>query len=116
MKLYHGGVPGLKPGDRLLPAVVTGAPSLHPYGSVGRTDMVYVTSVEQEARIFAATHPSGKGCLYEVTANGDLYDDPDCLEPGVSFCCNSATIVRSIKLSSSARHRALLRLQRYTNL
>lgn len=113
-KLYHGGKPGLKVGDKLLPPDQTGAQSLHLYGSIGRNDMVYVTSDEVGARMFAAAHPSLLGWLYEVQPDGDVYDDADYDEPGVSFCCRSATILRVIKLSPSARHRALVRLGRMT--
>jgi len=116
VRLYHGGAPGLKAGDKLLPPNLTGAPSLHLYGSVGRRDMVYVVSDEHEARMFAAAHPSGRGWLYEVHPDGELYDDPDYFVPGVSFFCESATVLRSVTLSSSARHRALIRLCRQERL
>jgi len=53
-RYYHGGVPGLRPGDYLVPPAEHGGPSLHGYGSVGRRDRVYVTTLLEDARLFAA--------------------------------------------------------------
>jgi hypothetical protein len=50
LKLYHGGVPGLVPGDRLLPPSVTGARSCAHYDSEHcRADRVYLTMDPGEA-------------------------------------------------------------------
>jgi hypothetical protein len=111
-RFYHGGKPGLKVGGKVLPPVLTnasGPETLHEYGSLGRWDRVYLTTSEATARMYASGHPSRKGCVYEVTPDGDVEPDPDCLLPGLSYECASATIVRVIKLSSSARNRALRR-------
>lgn len=115
VKFYHGGKPGLKVGDKILPPSVTkasGPETLHEYGSVGRVDRVYLTTEESAARMYASGHPSRRGCVYEVIPDGDLHPDDDCLSPGLSYECESATIVRVIKLSSSARNRALRRAAR----
>ncbi len=111
-KYFHGGIPGLEVGEHILPPSKTHTRNtLQGYGSVGRKDMVYLTTELASARMFAAGHPSGRGCVYEVKPDGALYQDPDCNEPGLSFMCERATIVRVLPMSSSARRRALRRLK-----
>lgn len=113
---YHGGVPGLKRGGKILPPSVTGAVSIAAVAqragsedirattlAVHREDRVYLAASEDDARLFAALHPAygGRhkgGDLYEVTPDGPLEPDPDYLpDDGGSVCCESATIVRVVE-------------------
>ena len=67
VKYYHGGTPGLGPGDFLLPPSESGYP--YPcdlFGGVGRRDRVYVTTSAEDAALFAAFHPRRRGNVYEV--------------------------------------------------
>lgn len=94
MRYYHGGVPGLRAGDRLLPPEVSGTertlseyvPSVAPHGH--RRDVVYVTPDREAARTFAAFYPDG--ALYEVELVGAPQDDPDA--PGVAAMVRAATV------------------------
>lgn len=97
---YHGGAPGLTVGQRLLPPDQTGAPSCSEYGgaAVHRRDRVYVATVFEAALIFAAGHPSQRGCVYECEPVGALEPDPDCDLPGLSWQCEAARIVRVHKV------------------
>jgi len=106
---YHGGVPGLRRGQQILPPSVTGARVLttspHPEGekwitAVYSSDLVYVTTSLSAARLFASVAPAngGKrhgGDVYEVIPDGPLRPDPDYLGlDGAQMACESATIVR----------------------
>jgi len=96
-KYYHGGVPGLRPGDFLLPPSESGYP--YPcdlFGSAGRRDRVYVTTSAEDAALFAAFHPWRKGNVYEVEPELPLEPDPDCNEPGLSFATKKAKIVKVV--------------------
>lgn len=97
---YHGGVPGLKIGELVLPPTETGAMSSSDFGAchVHRRDRVYVSSDPLGAAIFAALHPSGKGCVYEVRPLGDIEPDPDCDQPGLSWQCERATVLRRVRV------------------
>lgn len=105
---YHGGPEGL---TEVLPPSVTGMPSCADYDDTGviRRDRVYIITVAGEAEDFAMFAPTrGDVCVYEVVPVGAVEPDPDCLVPGVSFCCEAARVVRVVKhISSSSRHRAL---------
>ena len=110
---YHGGVPGLKRGDKILPPSQTGAVSISDVGhgtelheravKVHRKDLVYIAAAERDARMFARFHPAygGRakgGDIYEVVPDGPLWPDPDYLAgDGGSMACASATIVRIIE-------------------
>lgn len=102
MTYFHGGVPGLRLGDQLLPPTVTGvraavdfAADLPGAGAV-RRDRVYLATTELMASIFAAMHPAG-GWLYEVDPVGEIEPDPDWFgEPGESVEVGSAIVVRVI--------------------
>lgn len=95
-RFWHGGVPGLRPGDQILPPEVTGtqrtlsahAPAGAPHGT--RTDLVYVADERKIARVYAALYPDG--ALYQVTPTGTLSPDPDA--PGRSWMCPGAVVVR----------------------
>lgn len=98
--LFHGGIPGLMPGDKLLPPSVTGtstlleiAQDIAPEGPQ-RSDRVYLTTEVAAAMFFAAAYPYG--AVYLAVADGELEADPDCTEPGVSYQCASATVVAVI--------------------
>lgn len=97
---YHGGIPGLLPGQFILPPAETKQASLSDYGAGGihRRDRVYVTTDPQAAALYAAMHPSKKGVVYQVEPQGELEPDPDCREPGLSFQCDRARIVSRTKL------------------
>jgi hypothetical protein len=111
---YHGGVPGLKRGDQILPASMTGAHSCSDVSpgdgefqaritAVHDRNVVYLAADPVAARFWAALHPAhgGKhrgGDLYEVTPDGPLSPDPDYLAgDGGSVTCCSATIIRIVE-------------------
>jgi hypothetical protein len=112
---YHGGVPGLKRGQQILPPSVTGALSVSdktidaPDEMRARIDavhdpaVVYLAASFLDARLWASLHPAhgGRrrgGDLYEVTPDGPLSPDPDYLAAdGGSMTCCSATIVRVLE-------------------
>lgn len=89
MKLYHGGVKGLKPGDRVLPPSATGVE----HGGGGehqqryRPTRVYVTRFRWYAELFAHLHG---GEVYEVRAHDPRPD----LDARGSFWCPFARVVR----------------------
>lgn len=110
--LWHGGVPGLVVGDRLLPPsrtrhrIVTheAIPYEHDPTSV------YVTNEKQFARTFAAQYIRDNehipGDVYAVRPVGDLLGDPDyALGDEVSFRCSEAVVVavveRGVRLSGT---------------
>jgi hypothetical protein len=65
MPYFHGGFPGLKPGDALLPPDATG------------TDHRLSTD----------------GALYSVVPESPVDPDPDCREPGLSWHCPRAIVL-----------------------
>ncbi len=99
MRYWHGGVPGLKPGDVLVPPEVSGvSDALSEYREMFgvdpallRRDRVYVATDRQVARAYAAFRPSGS--LYEVRPEGVLEPDPDCSVDGLSWQCERAVVV-----------------------
>jgi rifampin ADP-ribosylating transferase len=93
MDYYHGGVPGLRVGQKILPAQQTGAKSCGDYVHYNhRMDRVYVTTDRDAATVFAAMHPSGRGVVYRVQPEGDIEPDPDCRKEGLAFQCTGAVI------------------------
>jgi hypothetical protein len=99
MAFFHGGTPGLRVGDRVLPPLSTGAPSAADYGAghVCRRDRVYLGSTPAVAVIYAAMHPTHAGVVYEVVPDGPVEPDPDWIgEPGMSVQAPAATIIRVI--------------------
>lgn len=118
MTYYHGGFPGLRPGDIVLPPSITGAASTASYGagSVCRKDRVYITTIYDNAAEVGAMHPSGRGRVYVVEPIGLIKNDPDAIiMPGQkawSFECEKARVIRVHKLSGKfikRTQRALLR-------
>jgi hypothetical protein len=109
---YHGGVPGLKRGAKVLPPSATGAHSIADLpdadlkdriAAVHSRDVVYLAADPANARLWASLHPAYGGTnrggdLYEVTPDGPLAPDPDYLaDDGGSVTCSSATIVRVVE-------------------
>jgi hypothetical protein len=96
-RYWHGGIPGLRPGDLLLPASVTGTDrNLTGYGTPTgwdndhvRTDRVHLTTHRAAAKAFAAMYPDG--ALYVAEPIGDTEPDPDAPEDAVR--CESARVV-----------------------
>lgn len=98
MRYWHGGVPGLVKGALVLPRRETGAAGLAQYAdTVGapeyfrRDDVVYVATVRDIARAYAAMYPDG--ALYEVGPVGEVLPDPDHTGVGVSFMAPSAVVL-----------------------
>ncbi|MCP9205542.1 hypothetical protein [Streptomyces cucumeris] len=99
MSYFHGGIPGLSIGDRLLPPDRTGterrlssfAADLGGPAHALRTDLVYLTTERQVARAYAAFYPDG--ALYQVLPESPVDPDPDCAEPGLSWQCPAAVVV-----------------------
>lgn len=90
---YHGGKPGRKRGEFLLPPSKTKVKSCSEYGAAGvhRRDRVYVTTNPTAALMFAAAWPGG--VVYEVAPVGIVSADPDCDLPGLSFECERARVL-----------------------
>lgn len=111
-RLYHGGAPGRKPGDLLLPPAETGYRThevrwreelgidLRAQGlDADRylADRVYLTTRRDLAEAYAMAHYLTRdgdrpGMLYLAEPVGGLEDDPDL--PGISFQCARARVVR----------------------
>lgn len=99
MTYFHGGYPGLKPGDLIQPPDITGTE--HRLSAIAaehggpaystRTDVVYVATARDVARAFAALYPDG--ALYRVEPVGKLEPDPDSGIPGLSWQCPAAEVV-----------------------
>lgn len=103
---YHGGARGRDRGAMLLPPNVTGAPSLSQFGAAGvcRRDRVYVTTNFHAALLYAAANR--KGVVYQVEPLGELEPDPDCNQPGLSFQCARAKVLKVIKPHPAEVHAA----------
>lgn len=96
--LFHGGAPGLKVGDKILPASTTGTERTTSVdgtaafvGLVDRYDYVFATPDLILAGFYAATYPDG--AIYEVVPHSPVSPDPDCA-PGESWQSPAATILR----------------------
>lgn len=101
VRYYHGGVPGLKKGDILLPPSETGKSTILQYAKEfdpngdQRADRVYITTDKQSADLYAMVYP--KGDTYKVAPIGDIEHDPDCLVPGLSYQCEKARILAVVR-------------------
>lgn len=99
--LYHGGRAGLRVGQLLLPPAITGVKPANEYADyppgVYRPDRVYLTTDPENARLFAALHPSGTadrgGDVYRVEPLHGLERDHDCKIRGMSYQAPQARIV-----------------------
>lgn len=107
--LWHGGAPGRKQGERLLPPAVTGLQRTSTSLSIAagldsiahRRDRVYLTVDRELARVWAGQWISvegrvGHGWLYRVSAEVELLEpDADLLSlPGLSFQAPEAVVDR----------------------
>lgn len=105
--LWHGGAPGRKPGDLLLPPTETGLLCTNGVLSAEaglaeisyRTDRVYLASSRELARVWAGqwTNPEGRvgyGWLYRVSVETAVLEPDDDLQslPGVSYQAVSARV------------------------
>lgn len=99
--LYHGGQAGLRVGQLILPPAVTGVKGSDQYATYApgtyRRDRVYMTTDPEQARMFAALHPSGTaargGDVYRVQPLQGLARDRDCKTPGLSWEAPCARIL-----------------------
>ncbi|MHA3838265.1 hypothetical protein ACXR8F_21335 [Terrabacter sp. AAH1] len=104
VRLYHGGAPGRRPGELLLPPSVTGLNATLRDQSraqglrniTQRHDRVYVTSHRELARAFAGGWKDsvgriGRGSLYRVEAE-ECDPDPDLPGLGISFQTPQAVV------------------------
>lgn len=91
--LFHGGHAGLRVGQLILPPSVTGVKPAneradYPAG-VYRPDRVYMVTDVEQARMYAALHPTGTptrgGDVYRVQPLQGLARDRDCKTPGLSW-------------------------------
>ena len=113
-RYWHGGVPGLKVGDRIRPAASLRVLPVH-YALDRGTDYpsdptrVYVTTDRQAARYYAASYIDGveplAGDVYNVRPRGELRIDED-LPTGKHFSCASAVVVavveRGVRMTDAA--------------
>lgn len=97
---WHGGAPGLRPGDRILPAsrlsdVAALGYALEGYPADPST--VYITSDKTLARAYAGKWTDGTrrigGDLYNVRPRGQLNPDPDYIDDPACQTCTSAVVV-----------------------
>jgi len=106
-ELYHGGVAGLMPGQRLLPPSLSGARSCADFDSRHcRPDRVYPTADPEEAAIYAAlAAPWGFGDVYQV----EPMDDPKLAASDTrgssSFTTRAATVVAVVRRGVCPRRR-----------
>lgn len=125
-RYWHGGVPGLTVGDRLLPPIAHGG-SLGPTndairGQFGPDEypsdpgLVYVTGNRLLAASYASQYPAGD--VYEVRPDVPLSADPD-NEAGLSFTCSAATVVgvceRAVRWSQTRMIRVQSRTIRWAD-
>lgn len=108
LRWWHGGVPGLRPGDLLLPPAETGAstrvdlmtaarviPPGWMNGDRNRRDRVYLTSKRELARAFAwgqgQRTGDRRGALYIARPIGQYSPDPDMVEHSIE--CERAEVI-----------------------
>lgn len=103
--LYHGGVPGLKPGDLITPGHSRddhhdGCPMCRARREQGaeapegtrHPDMVYCTIDRLEARLYASLY--GKGDVYQVEPMGELTPSTDEGDPEGCYRCVKLRVKR----------------------
>lgn len=106
MVLFHGGMPGLRVGQWILPPTLTGVKGSDQYATYDpgtySPDLVYMVTDLEQARMFAAMCPTGSGGRGSGERGGDVYRvqpaipvalDPDCVTEGMSWCAPRALIV-----------------------
>ncbi|MET7524663.1 hypothetical protein ACWEAF_20160 [Streptomyces sp. NPDC005071] len=125
MRYFHGGVPGLRPGDTVTPhpprvldgcpvcaaraqgltATLDGKPIDPP---TGRPDRVYITTDRDDGRFYASRYWYGD--LYTVEPVGEI--EPSDEDPFPAWCVPAASVVsvydRAVQLNPGQR-RSLLR-------
>ena len=108
MPWYHGGIPGLEPGDLILPPRESGASMAAKYGEAGERaehGRVYVSRDPRHAATYAASYPLGD--VYEVERLGTTGRDHDLFIAGFSSWCERARVVRvtrrAVRLLPSGR-------------
>lgn len=104
---WHGGPAGIQRGALLLPPSITMAKSCSEYGAAGvhRRDRVYITTSQAAAMLYAAGQR--RGAIYQCEPLGEIEPDPDCSQPGLSWQCERARVLRVIKVKP--RHLATAR-------
>lgn len=126
MRYFHGGIPGLRPGDLLTPhrpnildgcpvcaaraqgltATLDGKPIDPP---TGRPDRVYITTDREYARFYASRWWYGD--LYVVEPVGDI--EPSSEDPFPTWCVLEARVAsvydRAVQLNPGQRKRLLRR-------
>ena len=92
-------MPGLVPGQELLPPRLTDAASCADYDAEHcRAKRVYMTTDAEEAAVYAAlATPRGHGDVYEVEPLDELEPDPPAVPVTGSYATRAATIVRVIR-------------------
>ena len=98
-RFFHGGNGGLRIGEYILPASVTGAESASDFANMRglhRKDRCYVTTAIDAAQLFASA--AKDPVVYEVELEGNLEDDPDCKTAGHSYACEKAKIIAVHKI------------------
>lgn len=110
---YHGGIPGLRVGQHILPPDQTGAVTVADVPDapeamqaeverVHRRDRVYLTTTLGVAELWACYYPNGHptrgGDVYRVEPEGEIEPDPDyLLDDGASVCAPQARIVAIVR-------------------
>lgn len=85
---FHGGAPGLQPGDLIRPAISLGIRKTKtPNQPRYNPRRVYITRIRWYAELFAN---GSQGDLYEVKPVGHTIPD---LDARGSFCCSCAEVV-----------------------
>lgn len=99
---YHGGPSGRQRGAFILPPSITNQKSCSDFGgeSVHRRDRVYFTTEYNGALMYASACKNG--VIYECEPIGEIEEDPDCSETGLSFQCEKAKVIRIIKPNKKA--------------
>ncbi len=99
LKLYHGGVPGLVPGQMLQPPALTGVPSCSDHVSTHcRSDRVYLTNDPEEAAVYAALAPrGGRGDVFGVQPCGDLEPEAPGETGAGSYAVPAATVAAVVR-------------------
>lgn len=123
--LYHGGVPGLKPGDLIEPGHSRddrhddcplcrmrrdmGADAPTPVGT-RRSDMVYCTTDRLYARLYASLY--GRGDVYQVEPVGPLVPSTDEGDPEGSWRCRLLRVKRIVDVAVTLSMKERRRLAR----
>jgi len=116
--MFHGGAPGLKPGDIITPQsgtahLVDGCPTCEarrvgaplPEDNLDPT-AVYVTTVRDYAKVYAAGYPLG--AVYRVEPLGELTPSPDPVESyGVAAARVVSVLDPLVRLSGHEQRRLI---------